>query len=57
MPSQTYYPVNPPIMMQDKNERDCYDEPNPTEEWLVKKAAAEAKRNALKTDDWLCYLN
>jgi len=34
----TYYPVNPPVMMQEDDERKCYDEPNPTEAWLARKA-------------------
>jgi hypothetical protein len=36
---QTYYPINPPIMIDDWPEMACYDEPNPTEEWLKMKAA------------------
>lgn len=38
-----YYPVLPPVMMDDRDEKVCYDEPNPTEEWLSKRAALEAK--------------
>lgn len=30
----SYYPVNPPMMLEEGDERRCYDEPNPTEEWL-----------------------
>ena len=41
----TYFPVNPPKMIDERNEKKCYDEPNPTEEWLQAKAAAEAKKN------------
>ena len=42
----TYYPVQPPTMMADKPEQKCYDEPNPTEEFLKKKAELEAKKAA-----------
>lgn len=42
----TFYPVQPPIMMTDKPEKKCYDEPNPTEEFLKAKAELEAKKAA-----------
>lgn len=45
--SQTYYPVQPPVMMEEREEVKPYDEPNPTEEWLAKKAAIEAQKNAV----------
>ncbi len=32
--------------MEEKEEVKPYDEPNPTEEWLAKKAEIEAKKNA-----------
>lgn len=32
--------------MEEKDEVKPYDEPNPTEEWLAKKAEIEAKKNA-----------
>jgi hypothetical protein len=41
-PNVTYYPVLPPVMINEKVERKCYDEPNPTEGWLKKRSAAEA---------------
>jgi hypothetical protein len=44
--SQSYYPINPPIMMSEVAEKKPYDEPNPTAEWTKKKAnwdAANAK--------------
>jgi radial spoke head protein 4A len=31
---QSYYPIDPPVMMAEKDEVKCYDEPNPTEAWL-----------------------
>lgn len=39
----SYYPINPPAMLEEKDERPCYDEPNPTVAWLEAKAAQEAK--------------
>ncbi len=33
------------MMMVDKTERQCCDEPNPTEAWLAKKQAAEDRAN------------
>lgn len=42
----TYYPVDPPVMQTDKKEVKPCDEPNPTEEWLQKKADLEAKAAA-----------
>jgi len=39
----TYYPIKPPVMMSDKVEKATYDEPNPTEAWLKKKAEADAR--------------
>lgn len=41
--SQTYYPVHPPVMQSDRKEIACAEEPNPTQEWLDKKAALEEK--------------
>ena len=32
--AQSYYPIDPPTMMAEKDEVKCYDEPNPTEAWL-----------------------
>ena len=42
----TFYPVMPPTMNTDKPEKKCYDEPNPTEEFLKAKAELEAKKAA-----------
>jgi len=33
-------------MMEEREEAKPYDEPNPTEEWLAKKAELEAKKNS-----------
>ena len=49
--SQTYYPVQPPVMMEEREEVKPYDEPNPTEEWLAKKAEMEAKKNATGAEE------
>ena len=43
---KTYYPIQPPVMMDEVAEKKCYDEPNPTEKWLADKAEAEAKAKA-----------
>ena len=32
---QTYYPVHPPKMMEERPEVECWGEPNPTEEYLA----------------------
>lgn len=32
--------------MEEREETQPYDEPNPTEEWLARKAELEAKKNA-----------
>lgn len=37
--------------MNEKEEKPCYDEPNPTEKWLADKAEAEAKAAAVKDGD------
>ena len=49
--NQTYYPVNPPVMMDEREEKKLYDEPNPTEAWLANKAAAEAKASLVKEEE------
>ena len=49
-PSVSYYPVLPPIMIDERDEKKCYDEPNPTEEWLKKRAAAEASGEIKKAE-------
>lgn len=41
---KTYYPVQPPVMVDEKDEKPCCAEPNPTEEFLAAKAEAEAKK-------------
>mmetsp|Transcript_16891 Transcript_16891/g.25986 ORF Transcript_16891/g.25986 Transcript_16891/m.25986 type:complete len:174 (-) Transcript_16891:20-541(-) len=41
---QTYYPIQPPVMCDDQPDKKCYDEPNPTEEWLKQKAAHDAMK-------------
>lgn len=43
--SQTYYPVTPPVMLDEREEKKPCDEPNPTEEWIKKKAEKDAKAN------------
>ena len=53
--AQTYYPIETPKMMVDKTEKQCCDEPNPTEAWLAKKQAAEDKANNVQVaqdDEW-----
>jgi len=42
---KTYFPINPPTMFDERDEVKCYDEPNPTEAWLSKRAELEAKKN------------
>ena len=42
LPGVSYYPVQPPTMIDERDEKKTYGEPNPTEEWLEKRAAAEA---------------
>ena len=37
-PTVSYYPVLPPTMIDERDEKKAYDEPNPTEEWLNKRA-------------------
>jgi len=32
--AETYYPICPPVMMNERDEKKCWDEPNPTQEWL-----------------------
>lgn len=44
LPGAKYYPILPPVMMEDREEKKCFDEPNPTAEWLAAKAALEAKQ-------------
>lgn len=29
----TFYPISPPTMVHEREEKKCYDEPNPTAEW------------------------
>ena len=41
---QSYYPVEPPSMMQEREEKPVCAEPNPTEEWLKKKAELDAAK-------------
>lgn len=38
-------------MMDEREEKKLYDEPNPTEAWLANKAAALAKANEVKAED------
>lgn len=42
----TFYPIQPPTMVDDRPEKKCYDEPNPTEAYLKAKAEIEAKKAA-----------
>ena len=48
LPEVTYYPILPPTMMMESDEKPCCEEPNPTEEWLMKKEIADAKAAAEK---------
>lgn len=43
LPSMTYYPCLPPTMMDERLERKCYEEPNPTDMWLAANKAAKEK--------------
>ena len=43
---KTYYPIAPPKMQADPEERPTYEEPNPTEAFLARKAQLEAQANA-----------
>ena len=47
---RSFFPINPPKMVDDLPEKKCYDEPNPTEAWLAAKAKAEAQKNAAKDE-------
>lgn len=48
---KTYYPVNPPMMMEDPVEKKVCSEPNPTEEFLAaQKAAADAAEAKAKME-------
>lgn len=49
-PNMTFYPIMPPTMINERVERKCYGEPNPTEEWLKKRAAAEASGEIKKAE-------
>lgn len=40
--SQTYYPIEPPVLCEDPVERKTAPEPNPTEEFLQRQAEREA---------------
>ena len=40
LPLTKFYPIQTPVMMNERDERKCYGEPNPTEEWLAAKMAA-----------------
>lgn len=44
----TYFPVNPPVMCEDPDERSCEEEPNPTETYLKK--VEEAKKKAANAE-------
>jgi len=44
--AESYYPVCPPTMMAEREEKVCYGEPNPTEDWLKKRAAWEAAQKS-----------
>ena len=49
-PGVSFYPVLPPTMIDEKEEKKCYDEPNPTQEWLDAKQALEDKKNEPKLE-------
>lgn len=42
---ESYYPVSPPTMMDEKPEKECWGEPNPTEEWKKLRAEWEANKD------------
>ena len=48
--AQSYYPIQAPKMMNEVPEKRCYDEPNPTAEWLQKKKEWDAA-NAKPADE------
>jgi len=48
LPGVTYYPILPPTMMMEGDEKPVCEEPNPTEEWLMKKQIADDKAAAAK---------
>jgi hypothetical protein len=43
LPGETYYPVEPPTMMMEVDEKPVCEEPNPTKEFLDKQAILAAK--------------
>lgn len=45
-PNATYYPIDPPTMMMESDEKPCCEEPNPTQEQIDKQAVAEANKAA-----------
>ena len=49
--SKTFYPVLPPTMHEDRPEKKTYDEPNPTENWLKKKAELDLKKKK-DVEEW-----
>lgn len=48
--SETYFPVKPPVMIREVPEKKCWDEPNPTQEWLDY-VSAQKKQNEVNADD------
>jgi len=40
LPRSKFYPIQTPVMMSDRPEKKCCDEPNPTDEWKAAKLAA-----------------
>jgi hypothetical protein len=49
--SATYYPIKPPMMIKEGVEKKPYDEPNPTKEWLKKKAAWDAANSSKPAEE------
>jgi len=44
LPTATYYPVSPPVMCQDRDEREICEEPQPTQAWLDAQAEKKKKK-------------
>ena len=51
LPRSKFYPVQTPVMMQDRAEKKCCEEPNPTQAWLDAKFAAQQNKEAQPKED------
>ena len=49
--AQTYYPINPPVMMSERAEIKLWGEPNPTQEYLDYIEAQKAKNDNQQEED------